>query len=299
MKGRFSVVLSAHARSGGELADRVRERWGEDAADFCVTESADAFDKALSRAKNDGIETLIVGGGDGTVRRAAQALRGTDIQLGILPLGTGNALAHELGIPIAPEEAMEFFETQAVPARIDAGLFNSEVFVNVATVGITSRIVEAIANSPKGRFGRLVYIPALFRAVRFARSFSIRIESDGETVHERAVQFVAASSRQHGGPFCVTESASIKDGLLSVYLVKRGDRSTLFRYGLGLLTGKHTELPAVWSAERSRVRVSLMKSRRFVLDGDPTSAKEADIRIEAGALLALVSPDSEAAGAPR
>ncbi|MBX3120452.1 MAG: hypothetical protein KF784_15445 [Fimbriimonadaceae bacterium] len=293
MKGKFSVVLNAHARSGDQVIDLIRERWGEAAKEICVVESVQAFEKAITSAKKD-VGTLIVGGGDGTIRKAAELLLGTDTMLGVLPLGTGNALAHELGIPISTADAMTFLDEQAVPAKIDVGRFNSDVFVNVATLGITSKIMDIIANSPKGKFGRLVYIPALFRAVRFAKSFRIRIESEKEALDLRAVQFVAASSQQHGGPFRVTESASITDGKLSVYVVKKGDRGSLFRYGLGLLFGRHTELPTVWSAELSQVQITLSKTGRFVLDGDAVKAREAEIRVEPSSLNVLVSPESAA-----
>ncbi len=295
MIGTFSVVLNAHARSGDQLADTVRERWAGKAAEISLCEDLKAFEHAVDRAKRQRVDNLIVGGGDGTIRQVTKLLLGSEIRLGILPLGTGNALAHELGIPIPVDQAMEFFDSQAVPAKIDVGIFNGEPFVNIATIGITSKIMQAISQAPKGRFGRLVYVPALFRAVRFAKSFSIRVETEQETIVERAVQFVAASSQQHGGPFNVTESASICDGRLSIYVVKKGDRASLFRYGLGLLTGRHTELPTVWSTEVSKAKIALGRKGSFVLDGDSFEAKHAELGIEKGGLNALVSPDSAAA----
>lgn len=295
MRTRFSVVLNAKARTGDQLADVVRERWSDEAEAITVCEDVKAFESAIAQAKHQQIDTLIVGGGDGTIRQAAKLLLGSGIHLGILPLGTGNALAHELGIPISPAQAMEFFDVEAVPAKIDVGVFNGEPFVNVATIGITTKIMQAISQSPKNRFGRLVYIPALIRAVRFARSFSLHVETDSERFTEQAVQFVAASSQCHGGPFNVTESASICDGKLSIYLVKKGDRSSLFRYGIGLLLGRHTDLPTVWSAEVDKVSVGLLKPGEFVLDGDAVVAKQAKLGIEKGGLSTLVSPDSEAA----
>lgn len=245
----------------------------------------------IDQAIKSGIQEIWIGGGDGSVKLAASQLCNTDVVLGILPLGTGNSLARELGIPIPLAEAVDALKNNAQTDAIDVGAFNGEVFVNVATLGMTSHIMDSVSQSPKGRFGRLVYLPAVWRALKLTRPIGVNITtSTGESYRGRALQFVAASSRLHGGPFAVTETASICDGKLSIYVVQHGDRAALWRYGFALVRGRHTELPEVWACDAESVKIVLNKRAKFVLDGDPVKAQFGEITTKMQALKVLRMP---------
>ena len=205
--------------------------------------------------------------------------------MSILPLGTGNSLAHELGIPMKLEDAIQFHLKEGVPRRIDVGVFGDHVFVNVATLGLTTNIMEQVQKSNKGLFGRLVYLPAISKACAKTRSFKIKVETDSGTYEGRALQFVAASTRLHGGPFPVSEKASIDDGKLSIYVLTNKQENSLWRYGLALLFQRQTRLPEVWNVEATWAKVTLLAPKLFVVDGDPSRASLVDIGIKKQALL--------------
>jgi diacylglycerol kinase (ATP) len=284
-KRRFAVILNAKARQGKQLAQTVKDELGELAEFIVLASKPNDQKKAIERAKNEGIKDIGIGGGDGSVRAAAGYLVDTDIMMSILPLGTGNSLAHELEIPMKLEDAIKFHLNNAVPRKIDVGVFGDDVFVNVATLGLTTNIMEQVQKSNKGLFGRLVYLPAIGKACAQTRSFKMKVETEAGNFEGRALQFVAASTRFHGGPFPVSAKASIDDGKLSIYVLTNKQENSLWRYGLALLLRRQTQLPEVWNVEAKHAKVTLIAPKLFVVDGDPSRATIAEIGIKKMALI--------------
>lgn len=276
---RFAVILNAKSRSGQEASDSVKDLLGEKAEFIVLTRTPSDQHEAIERAKKQGIKNVWIGGGDGSIRAAAADLAGTDIVLSILPLGTGNSLARELEIPIDLEQAIEFHLNEGQVRYIDVGTFNDEVFVNVATLGLTTKIMEEVQASNKGAFGRLVYLPAIARAISGTSGFHVKVETKEGKFEGKALQFVAASTRLHGGPFPVSQDAAIDDGKLSIYVVRDTGRGNLVRYGCALLLGRQTQLPEVWNVETEHAKVTLTRPRKFVVDGDAFRTQTAEIGI--------------------
>lgn len=285
---RPSVVVNPRARRGGEWTPLVRAAIGARAAVFLETSSPDELEQFLRAEMERGQKEIWVGGGDGTIRRAAEILAETDVVLGVLPLGTGNSLAQELGVPVHPEEMVRgLFERSEVVA-IDVGRFNGSVFVNLASLGVSSKIAQALDGVDKSKSGRMAYLPALMRAVWLSRPIKVWVTESGKHWRTSLLQFVAASGRLHGGPFAVTTDSSLTDGRLSCYLVRSADRTTLWRYGWALLRGRHTHLPEVWTIETEGLELALQKERTFVLDGDLVRTRTARIQIVPGGLTVRV-----------
>lgn len=256
------------------FSSKVLAAGRQDVAIHTFTDDAE-FKLALSTATKGVKDPIVlIGGGDGTLRRAVQIVK-SSVRMGIVPLGTGNALAHELEIPINPEQAIEYAFSKAIERTVDYALFDNQCFVTVATFGLTTQIAKFVRNSPKGLFGRLVYLPALIRAVRFARQYPLSIHTDADKFEGTVIQCVIANTKLHGGPFRVTENAAIDDGKLSIYAVEAASRRELFQYGLSLIRGKQTTLPTVWSSESERATLELSAPRDFVLDGDPVRIRKA------------------------
>ncbi|MFZ4508386.1 MAG: diacylglycerol/lipid kinase family protein [Fimbriimonas sp.] len=286
-EGSYAVVINPKSRLGTEASATLRPRLEPEAEFFRLVTSVGAFDRAMEEAVNRKIQTVFVGGGDGTIRQAARHLVGTETTLGILPFGTGNSLARELGIPLALDMVVPFFREVAHVRKIDVGTFNGEVFVNVATLGLTSRIASALKVLPKSQLGRWAYLPALVAAASLTRSQRIVVETNSGVFEGQALQMVAASTRLHSGPFAVTKNAAIDDGKLSIYVLEKGDRAALLEFGLALLVGRHCDLPNVWAVDVAEATVTLGRPSKFVLDGDPFRAQKVALGVRAGALKVL------------
>lgn len=291
---RFGVVLSGGSRTGREAAYDVCKILGDDAEFVHVSKSADDQRVMIRKALNSGIRDIWVGGGDGSVRLAAEELVNQEAILRILPLGTGNSLAREIGIPIPLEEAIAFHRETAIPRRIDVGSVNDQKFVNVTTLGLTTKIMEEVQASNKSALGRLVYLPAVARAVSALRPIPLRLEIEGGGFEGHALQLVAASTRLHGGPFPVSEQAAIDDGMLSIYVVSQEGKGSLLKYGVALMLGKQTQLGEVWNCEVDSAKVILPSPRKFVVDGDPLKAKIANLGIvKQGLIVSAANPEEQ------
>lgn len=286
------ILINSKSRRGASWAKIVTSSAASHGIQVLRPKSASHFQAALAREIQSGRKEIWIGGGDGTVRQAAKQIVGKEIVLGILPLGTGNALGNELGIPANPTTVVDFLLTQAVKKPIDVGKFGNEVFVNVATQGLTAGIALNLCADQKRTFGRFVYFPAMFRAVKSLRPTRIKIESEDGNFNGKILQFVAASTKFHGGLFEVSPTSSINDGKLSVYVVGFSKKVDVFRYFWAIARGRHTELESVWTIDTAKLKVTLPRRRTFVLDGDFVRCRQATLEVVASGLTVLAAPGS-------
>lgn len=288
-------LVNGKSRSGTESGEAAREALQEAGflvKQYKVTNNASAFESELGKHLTGKEPLIAVGGGDGTLRMAAEKIAGTSSVLALIPLGTGNAWAKDLGIPVGPVDSAKALAS-AVVETIDLGMVNGRGFVNVATVGLTSLIEKNIPKGLKGRFGRLVYLPALIRSLGELRPFQLQVKTEGDEYDGMALQFVAAAGRTHAGPFRVTTKSSNSDGRLSLYALDDTDRKGLAKFGLGLLTGLHTFLKEVWSCEAATAKVTTRPSKRVIVDGEPSGHTPLELSIRASVLKVMVPPTAE------
>ena len=230
-------------------------------------------------------------GGDGTLGRVAPAFLDARRVLGIIPSGTGNALAHELGIPMEAIAAIEFAMTRAVEGRTDVGLANGRTFVTTATMGLSTAIGRELEGLNKKAFGRLAYLPALARAYQSAAPIRALLTVDGASIEGRFLQIVVAASRNHSGPFLTTPGAARDDRKLSVYAVRGDNRAQLLRYGCSLLLGRHTHLRNVRAFETTQAHLACPRIRTLVIDGDPVRGRDFSFALHDEQLALLMAPE--------
>ncbi len=185
--------------------------------EFCVTQKADAGTTAAREAATGGADLVVAAGGDGTVRSCAEGLAGTDVPLGIIPLGTGNLLARTLGIPVHPKAALNIALGSAGAAkdrRIDLATADGTPFTAMAGMGLDAAVVAATRF--KHHLGWLAYLMA--GAVHLSLSpvtFSIRMD-DAAPVEREARSVVVGNSGLLPGGFTLLPEARIDDGLLDI-----------------------------------------------------------------------------------
>ena len=284
---RVAVVIQKGSGTSAGAKDKIEAAFGGQLLSIVEVCAPDELRFAITEAQRRGAEVIAVGGGDGTLGLAADICIKRDLAMGIIPTGTGNALAHELNIPMDPISAVKLIES-GIERRIDVGNGSGKRFVTVASLGVSSNIARLLNRMGKSRIGRWAYIPAVLQAIHDSRPVTISIDAGDNRFQGKVMQLVISSSRMHGGPFPVTESACIDDGLLSVYAVTGEDKWSLVRYGLYLIRGKQELLPDVWAVEAKSVTVRLHKTRRFILDGDPKLAREMNFTSEYRALRTIV-----------
>jgi diacylglycerol kinase (ATP) len=212
--------------------------------DLRIEETGDPEPSAAelaARAIRDGIRTVFVGGGDGTVAQAATALLDTGAVLGILPFGSVMNIANSIELPLEPIEAARVLAQRHV-RRIDVGEVNGHVFYEAAGVGLDADAFGAARAMEKGNWRQ-----ALRRVRRtFTRSshrFTIRV--DGKESQHRALQILIANGRYYAWSFPVVPDADVGDGLFDIVVFPRMGRLALLRQMFAIWRGADLEREAV------------------------------------------------------
>jgi YegS/Rv2252/BmrU family lipid kinase len=187
---------------------------------------------------------VIAGGGDGTFSAIARYFVNSQSVLGVLPLGTGNAFARDLGIPAQLETACEIV-VNGKDAGVDLGYAGNDYFLNVATIGLTTKIAQALTVPMKRKWGRFVYAIAISQALRKVMPFQVRIETENGVDEFETLQLVLGNGRYHAGPFPLSPDASITEGKLTLYALATANKAAFLRLAMNLPTGRHVDLPEV------------------------------------------------------
>lgn len=217
--GLRSAVRAAESRAGW-----APTRWYE-------TEAADRGTGAARRAIAEGAGVVLGSGGDGTIRAVAEALRGSGVPLGIVPQGTGNLLARNIGMPLgdleAAVEAAFFGRNQPIDLGLmtiirpadEAGLSveDEHVFLVLAGMGLDARVIRSTRSTLKKRLGWLAYVDAGVRTMVKDRPLEIEYSMDGSEMKPLTVYTVMIGNcgLLPGGVLLIPD-ARIDDGLLDV-----------------------------------------------------------------------------------
>jgi diacylglycerol kinase family enzyme len=220
------------------MEQRIQERCAALGYEARITASKDLSSLILiaQKALEQGVESMVVGGGDGTLSQIAGLLVKAEIPLGVLPLGTFNHFARDLGIPLPLEEALGVALTGRVE-RCDVGEVNGRVFLNNSSLGLYPLIVRLRAQHPvRGPAKWAVAAWATLREIRHGREIAVLVNSDaGVVVRRTPIVFIGNNEYRAEGLDLGTR-ASLHDGILSIYIVKSGGKRHLLRLAWRMLT---------------------------------------------------------------
>lgn len=212
-------------------------------AEVAVTADVEELDDALRGA--DG-RVLVVCGGDGSVQLAVERARVLglldELVFGVVPLGTGNDLATNLGLPDQPAEAVAHL-LEATPSPTDLLVTDDDrVVVNAVHVGIGVQAAER-ATELKGSFGKLAYPLGALTAGVAAEGLDLAVELDGERIDldQPALMVVVGNGCTIGGGHAVVPHAVVDDGRLDVVVVHAVEPAARMAYAGALLRGTHVD----------------------------------------------------------
>ncbi len=272
--------------------------------DIVTTRAAGDEARLADQAVRDGVQTLVVLGGDGTVSRVASSLVHTDTALAILGAGTGNDLAKSLGAPVFDFPAMAARIRARCTQRVDVGEVNGRVFVNAVGVGFDVAVLQRSARARWLRGDLLYAVTALGQLFTYrglsaqllidgpnerALSDASRGRDDASGAPRRWLMLVVANGQWFGGAFRIAPDASLSDGLLNVVAISDASawrRAALFS---GAPWGRHVRAPEVRHTQHSEVLVSFDAPPMYEADGELYQAEHNKLRIRAlpAALLVI------------
>ncbi|NYG54603.1 lipid kinase [Nocardioides perillae] len=253
---------------------------------------------ALEAAVAGGPDLLVVGGGDGTVGCAADLVAGTDVPLGVLPLGTANDFARTLAVPTDVASAVDALRTGHV-VDVDLGRADGRVFLNVASLGLSVGVTQRLTARAKRWLGPAAYPAATLAAYRHHRPFAARLDFPGgdhaPLALDDLLQVAVGNGVHYGGGNAVSPTASVDDHLLDVYAIVRGrlrDHVSIARF---LRDGSFVEHERVVHLTTRAVTVSTDRPMPVNLDGELAAGTPTAFAVERNALHVVVPAHSTAA----
>jgi YegS/Rv2252/BmrU family lipid kinase len=245
---------------------------------------AHAVERARAAALDGG--EVVAFGGDGMVRIAAHAVRGTDATLGVLPGGRGNDFAAALAIPRDPLAACEVIVAgRAKP--IDAGDCNGETFVGIASIGIESEVTR-LANSAPRWGGQATYLGATLVGLARYRPATFDLTVDGAGHSYTGFIAGASNSGRFGGGMRFAPDARLDDGLLDLVVIETGPKWRFVLDTPKVFKGTHVSDPRVHVLRGREIEMSADRPFDVYADGDPIAATPARVQALPGALSVLV-----------
>lgn len=285
------MIVNPSARSGrARKALRLAQPISGLQLEWIESRSAEHLRDLVRAAQLDDLDAIAVAGGDGTVALALGALDGPNrVPLGVLPAGSGNDFANDVGIPKSLPDALAVLATGAGRwvdvARVSPG---NAPFCCVASVGLDEMALRIIHGSWLPR-SKALNIWAALRALCVYRPRRVRVTWQGGGF-EGEVMFVAVTNtRSYGGGFMVSPGAHLDDGLLNICIVRRTGRARLLWHFPRILKGTHGALPEVVQAASPWVRLEGLDGELPVaLDGElPQVTTPVELHCEPGTLQVM------------
>lgn len=224
------------------------------------------------------IETVVAAGGDGTIREVADGLAGSGVRLAVLPLGTANVLALELGLGLNPRAAAR--ATANARERTGfAGLVDNRRFLLMVSAGIDARVVSRTSSKVKRYLGKTAYaVAAVQELLRPKWGGPITAIVDGEEISGDLI--IVTRAQRYAGPFIIAPDADIRGRRLFVVAPQGRGFLAMLRYAAALFTNRLPYLPDVIVREASEVVLQGPPGHPVQVDGDAMGTLPVTIRCD-------------------
>lgn len=281
------VILNPAAHS--ERARRQRARVEQLAAGCLVhtTSRSGEAEILARRAATEGYRKIVAAGGDGTVNEVVNGIAGSKAVLGLLPIGTMNVFATELGLPTHDLDLC-WSVIQAENTRlVDLPIANRKFFVQLAGVGLDAQVVQETSAKLRRDFGPVSY---LIGAAQIAarRPPRLLIESENASINEGSFVLVG-NGRLYGGPFPFFKHAVMDDGLFDVVVFKRLGYLEIIKYLQDVIFSSEIRTPEVEYFQTQRLRVKSDETVPVEVDGELVGNCPVEFTVRRRALSVLVA----------
>lgn len=265
--GKSAFLVNSGSRLGSNQFDSIADtllQAGVRLDEMELVDDPSRFADKVQSYVDEGFRRLLIGGGDGTLNLAAGVLANKDVTMAVVPMGTGNQLARELEISKL-ENAIETIQNGRTIA-IDTAWVNDHIFLNVATIGLSTEIANHLEH--KQIFGKLTYGYATFRALKNAQIFRMEVQTEADRFESEFLQFVACNGRTHAGPFLSSPDASLFDGQIDCYGLGEMGPIAMAKTGLQAFTGHHVRSSEVTSFKSAEFTIKTTPQLPVTIDGE-------------------------------
>ncbi len=246
--------------------------------------------RVIEELLEQGFRRIIAGGGDGTLNAAANALLnsehyGDHVEMGIMPLGTANDMAHGLELPVDDLAECLYIASTGAGRPMDVGVMNGHYFVNVASGGFGAEVTASTPQDIKAQLGGLAYTLAGLVKLWTLEPYQGTLYLPGEEAKPGAMLMMAVgNNRFAGGGFDVAPLSSPNDGKLDLSVLLAVDLPEMLGASAELedLTNPDNKVFRYWQADRFRIETD--RPLHINLDGEPMEVASLDFSVRPGAL---------------
>ncbi len=227
-------------------------------------------------------DLVVVYGGDGCVTEVAAVLQGQLLPMAILPGGTANVMAKELGIPTDTAEALALLTAEKHQfISADMGMMNDQPFLLRVNIGIMADMILQADRELKDNLGQLAYGLTAIKTLSDAEPISYQLEIDGKVFLESGVSLTVTNSGHMGvGDFALQPGISITDGMLDVILMRDADLLSILKIAGSTLLQHESEALLHWKCKHINIRMD--QAKRFICDDREEKAQQLNISVLPG-----------------
>jgi YegS/Rv2252/BmrU family lipid kinase len=245
----------------------------------------------LLRAKIDeGVDMIVAAGGDGTVSAVVDGLANNKVPVGILPLGTTNVVAQELGIPLKIDKACQLLSGEHKLKAIDALQFGEHFYVLSVGIGLDALAMESTSQKHKRRFGKLAYIWVIFKLIFGIQPHAFTIIADGEERRVKAADVLLTNVSTVTGPIRWGPHIAPDDGQIDIVIMRAKNLLGIFGVVYDILTPsrpRRNRNLQYWSARQS-IQIYTERPLPVQGDGDLLGKTPVEVQIWPGAVQIIV-----------
>lgn len=290
----FIVFINPISGTGnkGSLRSIVEKRMAKEAASFQIldTEQSGRYDFLPEKVRRESITDIIICGGDGSVNQVGSALAGVHVNVGIIPMGSGNGLALAAGIPKNPVKALDVI-FKGTATYIDAFMINDQFSCMLCGLGFDAQVAHDFAAQSKR--GLPTYIRQTLKNFFKATPYPFELKVNGSVINAEAFFISIANSNQFGNNFTIAPKASLSDGLLDIVIVNKTGKLNLIytvlkqvRAGKVVSAAEHNN--TVHYFQTKKMSISNPGNAPLHIDGEPSvTADHFEIEIKEKAFRLL------------
>lgn len=227
----------------------------------------------------DGITDIAIAGGDGSIAPIVASVLNIPVNIGIIPLGSGNGLANTAGIPKSVDKAIDVILTGNA-CFADAFMINNKFSTHVCGLGFDAKVAHDFAKQKKR--GLKSYTKLAIKNFLSAKTFDFIVEANGKAFDVDAFLICVANSNQFGNNFKIAPKASISDGLLDIVILKKSSKPrAVFSFVNQILTGKVRSIHKkdfheknVLYFQSEKIKIKNPELALLHIDGDPAETAE-------------------------
>jgi diacylglycerol kinase (ATP) len=290
---KIRIIINPAAGKRGSILPVVNQsmkaagiKW-----DASITHEAGDAIKFAKVAVRKGVDALAVYGGDGTLMEAISGLIGSDIPLAILPGGSANVMAEELGIPKDPKAACALITQVPLTVKtIDVGQFGDRYFILGIALGFGAEVIKGADRETKNRIGVFAYLLSAASALKRTKKAVYHLKIDGHAHEVQGLTCIVANTGNLGfTSICYDKHIDVSDGFLDVVVVRKASLGLLGLAAVTLLKRErpdNLELVEHWQGKD--ISVSSSPKQTIQCDGEVLKDMALHIKIIPGAIKVLV-----------